>query len=469
MIDDLANSKGLQSISQHLMASEVINSVQTKEVIVALSKIQIGDLLQGQLVVEGNQTMLKLEPGIKLLAHLPANVALNKKLDFLVVGKERQHLVLELAQASGAEKSVVSITEQAIHELGIKDTPEIRQIIEQFVGKQLPLIKEQLVQLLHFSRNYKIPTEALTNLVSQDQMPSQEELELLTNLKEQGIEAFRSMFDTLIDTLTPKQSGELVSTLVNLLKPYEVNEALQKAYPLQYEEVQQILKQPIVADVGGEKWQHALNKILDEVLQFSSYDQLNKLNKALIHESLVMQLKSIEGKEKSEIEKLTEMDTRLKQIVKVIKEVVTGNSEEIHLPILENIIEVLDKYRMQGQYFYFPLQLKENQTTGELYFFKPKKQKAMQEAGMYVVLALNMPALNKIEVHLVEKSDQISLRIKVENETIKEQMEQYEHILLEAMEVSNIPIERVAIELLSDKEENSDTASKMLCHLDFKI
>lgn len=469
MINDLANSEELRSISQQLRTSEVINSAQTKEVIVALSKIQVGDFLQGQLVVEGDQTMLKLEPGVKLLAHLPPDVALNKKLDFLVVGKEGQHLILELSQALRDKKSVVSITEQALRELGMKDTPELRQIIEQFMGKQLPLIKEQLVQLLHFSRNYEIPTETLTNLVSQDQIPRQEELELLTNLKKQGTEAFRSVFDTLIDTLAPKQSVELASTLLNLLKPHEVNEALQKAYPLQYEEMQQILKQSIVADVGGEEWQYALNKILDEVLQFSSHEQLNKLNKVLIYESLVMQLKSIEGKEKSEIEKLTEMDTRLKQVVKVIKEVVTGNSEEIHLPILENVIQVLDKYRMHGQYFYFPLQLKENQTTGELYFFKPKKQKMMQESGMYVVLALNMPALNKIEVHLVEKSDQISLRIKVENETIKEQMEQYEPILLETMEVANISIAKLAIELLSDKEEKLDITSTMLCHLDFKI
>ena len=469
MINDLANLKGLQNISQPLDTSEAASSIQAKEVVVALSKIQIGDLLQGQLVVEGEQTVLELETGVKLIADLPGNVALNKKLDFLVIGKECQHLLLELAQTKEDKKSAVSITEQAIHELGIKDTPEIRQVIEQFVGKQLPLIKEQLIQLLHFSRNYEIPIETLTNLVSQNQMPRQEELELLTNLKEQGITTFIPIFDTLIETLSPKQSAEFVRTLFNLLKPYEVKEALQKTYPLQDEEVQQIFKQSIVSDVGEEEWQHALNMILDGTLQFSSHDQLNKLNKALIYESLVVHLKSIEDKEKSEIEKFTEMDTRLKQIVKVIKEVVKENGEEIHLPTLENTIEVLDKYKMQGQYLCFPLQLKEHQITGELYFFKPKKQKVVQKQGMYIVLALSMPALNKIEVHLVEKSEQISLRIKVENEAIKKQLKQYEHVLLETMESSDIPIERVTVELLSEKKQKSDDTLEALCHLDFKI
>ena len=208
---------------------------------------------------------------------------------------------------------------------------------------------------------------------------------------------------------------------------------------------------------------------MDGTLQFSSHDQLNKLNKALIYESLVVHLKFIEDKEKSEIEKFTEMDTRLKQIVKVIKEVVKENGEEIHLPTLENTIEVLDKYKMQGQYFCFPLQLQEHQITGELYFLKSKKQKAVQEQGVYIVLALNMPALNKIEVHLVEKSEQISLRIKVENEAIKKQLKQYEHVLLETMESSDIPIERVTVELLSEKKQKSDDTLEALCHLDFKI
>lgn len=497
MINDLANSKALQNIGQHLSISEATSSMPTKEVMVALSKIQIGDLLQGQLMVEGEQTVLKLESGLKLLANLPTNVALNKKLDFWVMGKERQRLLLEVAQIPRDEKNAASITEQAINELGIKDTPEMRQVIEQFVGKQLALIKEQLMQLLHFSRNYDIPTETLTNLVSQNKVPRQEELELLTNLKEQGIKVFMPTFDTLIETLTSRQSGKLLSTLFNLLKPYEVKEVLQKIHLLQYEEemsrnenskgddilltsnegvlkeqleaVQQMLKRPILSDVGGEKWQHVLNRLLDGILQFSSHDQLNKLNKAIIHESLVVHLKLIKDNEKSEIEKLTEIDIRLKQIVKVIKEVVTENGEEIHLPTLENTIEVLDKYKMQGQYFCFPLQLKEHQITGELYFFKPKKQKVVQERGMYIVLALNMPALNKIEIHLVEKSEQISLRIKVENEAIKEQLEQYEHVLLETMESSDIPIEKVAVELLSEKKQISDDTLEGLYHLDFKV
>ena len=138
--------------------------------------------------------------------------------------------------------------------------------------------------------------------------------------------------------------------------------------------------------------------------------------------------------------------------------------------MLEGAIEVLDKYNTQGHYFCFPLQLKEQNTTGELYFFKPKKKKGQQGQGMYIVLALNMPTLNKVEVHLIEKSEKVSLKIKVENEAIKKQLEQYENVLLEEMKSAEMPMEKIVIELLTEKKESLlKEESSVLCHLDFKV
>ena len=469
MINDLASLKPRQNINQHLDTSEVINRAHAKEVIVALSKIQTGDLLQGQVVLDGEQVMLKLSSGLKLLASLPADVELNKELDFLVVGKECQHLILELAQTPKDEKNMISIVDQAIHDLGINDTSEMRQVIEQFVAKQLPLVKEQLMQLLHFSKNYDIPREALTNLVSQKQVPQQDDLELLTTLKKQGTKALMPTFDDLIETLSPKQSSELVHAFFELLNPHEVKEILLQQIPLLQDE-EGVLKQAILSETEEGKWQYIFNKHFDEVLQYWSHDQLNKLSKALIHESLMVHLKSIENDEESEIEKITKLDIRLKQIVKAIREVAKENNEKTYVQPLESTIEVLEKYKMHGQYICFPLQLKEHHTMGELYFFKPKKWKTGQVQGLYIVLALNMPALNKVEVHLVEKSGQVNLKIKVENEIIKKQLMEYEHVFLESMKSSKVPVEKIVVELFDEKKQNSDNhMSPMLCHLDFKV
>lgn len=498
MINDLTNSNGLQNINQHLGTSQTASHADTKEVMVALSKIQVGDILKGQLVLENEKAMLKLESGLKLLASLPEHAVFNKALDFLVVGKERQHLILELAQPFESEKSMTSITDQAVHELGIKDTPEMRQIIEQFIGKQLPLIKEQLIQLLHFSSSYDIPTETLTNLVSQKQMPEQEELELLTNLKKEGVKAFMPTLEQMVQEMSLGESSKLTRTFFKLLTPNEVNDFFKLINLLPDEEVlsrngdlkgidfspmldetrmknsletlQQLLKQPNQSSVDRSSFQDALNKFLDELLQVSDHDQINKLNKALLHESFLVHLKAIRNEKSSEIEKMTEMDSRLRQIIKVIEEVTTESSEKPHLQTLENVVDVLDKYKMQGQYVCFPLQIKEQNTTGELYFFKPKKQKGMKEQGLYVVLALNMPALNKVEVHLVERFDHIHLKIKVENEVIKDQLKLYEDTLLESMKSSDVPIESVVVELFSEKKQSLEKGiPDTLCHLDIKV
>lgn len=488
MINDLASLKPRQNINQHLDTSEIINRAHAKEGMEVLSKIQTGDLLQGQVVLDCEQVMLKLSSGLKLLASLPTNVELNKELDFLVVGKTCQHLVLELAQTPKDEKNMTSIVDQAIHDLGIKDTSEMRQVIEQFVAKQLPLVKKQLMQLLHFSKNYDIPREALTNLVSQKQVPQQDDLELLTTLKKQGTKAFMPIFDDLIKTLSPKQSNELVRAFFELLNPHEVKEILLQQIPLLQDEEgvtrneyskgidrslitdEGVLKQTILSETEEGKWQYTFNKLFDEVLQYWSHDQLNKLSKALIHESLMVHLKSIENDEESEIEKITKLDIRLKQIVKAIREVTKENNEKTYVKPLESTIEVLEKYKMHGQYICFPLQLKEHHTMGELYFFKPKKWKTGQVQGLYVVLALNMPALNKVEVHLAEKSGQVNLKIKVENEIIKKQLMEYENVFLETMKSSKVPIEKIVFELFDEKKQKSDNhISPMLCHLDFKV
>lgn len=498
MINDLANSKELQSIGQHLITSEISGSTHAKEIMLAISKIQIGDLLQGELILENDQAMLKLEGGLKLLTNLPTNMVINKQLDFLVMGKERQRLFLEIVQNLGGEKTTTSLIDQAIQDLAVKDTPEMRQIVEQFVSKQLPLVKEQLLQLLHFSKNYDIPTETLVNLVSQKQVPQQGELRLLAGLKEEGVEVLLPMLEDLIDTLSPKESRDLVHAFTQLLKPDEIKGVLLKDNVFQHETsqsqvsdergvgiqfvqgevvpkeklevLQEYLKQSMGTEVKSPQWQNMFNQLLDDVLQFATQDKLNKLNKAFIYESLTVHLESIESREKEEIEKITDTATRLKQMVRVIEEIAEEGKKNVNFQRLEGTIELLDKYNTQGHYFCFPLQLKEQDTTGELYFFKPKKQRGQQGQGMYIVLALNMPTLSKVEVHLIEKAERVDLKIKVENEAVKKHIEQYEDVLLEEMKSAEMPMEKIVVELLNEKKPSLlKDESSVLCHLDFKV
>lgn len=478
MIYDLAKLKGMPNIVENLETTESIGHIQIKETIELLSKIQIGDLLQGEWVVEDNQSLLKLENGLKLLTHLSVDVLLNKKLDFKVVGKEGERLLLECISSEAKTKNAASIIDQTLQKLNLSDTPEMRQMIQLFVEKQLPLIKDQLMRLVYFSKSYSMPTQVLTNLVSQNQVPQEGELKTLANLKEEGMKALLPTRDAFIENLESSQAREFAKSLFNLLNPHEVKQVLQKVDSALYEaEVQKEflqLKQRVdnelnLTGVHGIRKQDVISPLLDQVLRLISPSQLQNLNKTLMDTCLLVYIDQISQKQEGEMEKITVLDTRLKEIAKVMKEVTLEKDEHIHLVTLEKNIEVLDKYKMQGHYFYFPLQIKEHQVSGELYFFKPKKHKMGQKSGICIVLALNMPTLHKIEIHLLEKSHEVTLKIKVENETIKEQLEQYKSVLLEMMDAEPILLKEVEIEILNEKHPKVETLTNELHSLDLKV
>ena len=74
-------------------------------------------------------------------------------LDFIVVGKERQQLILELAtKPGGEEKSQSTLPDEVIKGLGLKESPEMKELVGQFISKQLPLVREQLLECTTWRR-----------------------------------------------------------------------------------------------------------------------------------------------------------------------------------------------------------------------------------------------------------------------------------------------------------------------------
>lgn len=475
MIHDLSNLKRMQETTQKLELTESVGSVKIKEEVNLFSKLQIGDVLQGELIIEGEQPFLKLESDLKLPTNLPVNLLLNRKLDFQVVGKESGRLLLECIQTQINEKESIGLVNQALRTLQLKDTSEMRQMIEQFIDKQLPLVRDKLINVMNISKKYEIPTQVLTNLISKNTVTVKEELELLTHFKEQGIQSVRTSWEDFIDHLSFNQSRELTKRLFNTLTIYEIKHVLQKIDFNDLKEEQSTallkLKEMISSEdnIQQRNEQEETLKKLDQLLKGISFKQLSKLNKAFIEERVVVHLSELNVEEKNEVKKITELSTRLKQIVEIMKAVREDSNQEAYLSVLEKNIEVLDQYKIQGEYFYFPLEFKEQHITGELYFFRPKKNKKQQEYSICVVLALSMPALHKIEVHLIGKSDGMTLKIKVENESIKEQLAQHETLFLQRMEEGQIPLKKVEIELLNEKDLKFKKISNERYGLDLKI
>ena len=212
-------------------------------------------------------------------------------------------------------------------------------------------------------------------------------------------------------------------------------------------------------------------QVLKNVLQFLSKEELKELAKQFGHKHLAVHQKDLMQHPK-ELEKLDEVSDRLKEILEDVKSYVKQEGTSQVLSSLEQMTQALDKYQMQGQYYCFPLQINDQQTTGELYFFKPKKNKKGNQAsnGMYIILALDMPSLKHIEIHLKEEKDELGLRIKVTNDEILKHMQNHKKELRTLMEDTIVPIGEIHLECLQQTAtEKISKKEDGLNRLDFRI
>lgn len=474
MINELKGLKGPQELDAFLETISTDSQKINKEALVALSKIQVGDLLKGKILLEQEKTFLKLESGLKLLAHLPKDLSMHQLLDFIVVGKERQQLILELAtKLGGEEKSLSTLPDEVIKGLGLKESPEMKELVGQFISKQLPLVREQLLQVYHLAKNYHLPTEILTNFASKQEIPKEKEFQLLSIVRENYLMELGHQVEDLLEGMDLKQHNTLAKNLLTSLEPKVAREVLLEVMKSVSDE-----NQPQLEENG--KWQNSvktaeeMKDILIKILETVPPDKLKKLNKLLIEKQVTVDLEQIKEGKFEEIGKLTESTANLKKVLTTLEESIQNDQGKAQVQKLESTLQVLEKFNMEGQYFCFPLRLKNQETSGELYFFKPKKNKNQQSQGMYIVLALDMPALRKIEVHLVEKAQQIRLKLKVENEEIKEQFALAREELMKKLNDHESMIEQIDIEILSDMkkedvEVNTEVEQSLLSHLDFKV
>lgn len=478
MINELGQLQGKQSLNKIAEGNMAQSSqVQSREILVTLAKIQIGDILSGKLILEDNQTMLKLEDGLKLLANVKNPILSEQLLDFLVVGKDRQHLELEQVQLNQAESKNEVYRETILKEMQLPYNTDTNDIVGQWMDKQLPFIKNQLMQVYQLAKNYGLPSEALTNISANNSGLNEQEVQLLAQFKTNGMTIINETLEDVFNALDVNEAAKLNVSLGKHLSNQVVKQIL----------ASQIVKQTIDLDNNLETKLNNQEKMRFEVLmkQFEGEElsdlknvleslpkeTLKVIAERLIHKHVIIEQKDVLDKPE-EMLKLDETASRLKEIVKDLQNHIGENNVKQSLQTLDQIANVLDKYNAQGQYYCFPLQINEQQASGELYFFKPKKAKkeSKNEQGMYIVLALDMPSLKHIEIHLVEKTEELELKIKVENDEILRQMERNEHQLRALMNETMMPIGGIKMERIETNiDKKSPKRTEVLSRLDFRI
>ena len=464
-----------------------INAVQNelnKQLMVVLSKIQIGDIVKGKLLQLEGQTRLQLQNGMQLSAQCLEEVVSDKLQDFLVIGKSRQHLDLQLVKPSTTIEGGL-LVDQAALELGLKPNEATREAITKFMAKQLPLAKQQLVQVLQFAKALDIPPEATTNLLSHQHILLEEEAQLMATFKGNEGEWIESELLAVLEHLPEDQKGSFIRSFTQLFEPKEILKHLQHQgilkesadfiYPTPQEEGTLLVKEN---EIEGQK-----DRLLDQRAPLSPIEEetlvreylanrplkeIKKLFRSMVKERITLQLDK--GNELHEVEKLSRSAEMIKKVAEQIKQADLEGVDQSKLQQLEKMGEVVEKYNMEAQYFCFPMQVKGKNAEGELYFFKPKKNKKHAENGMYIVLALTMPHLNKIEVHVKEQGEKVNLRLKVKEPMIKALIESHQSDLKKLMDETAFTLDNMSCELMEDGEK-TPTFSKIqsMTRLDTKI
>lgn len=492
MIQNINQFNAKQVTNKPVITSLVgSNDIQNKEVMLALSKIQLGDLISGKIILEQDQTILKLENGLKLIAQLPYQILSDCLLDFLVVGKSRQHLELELVQTNPGYQNEQGMEEAIIKEMQLPNNQEMKQIIGQWMDKQFPLIKNQLLQVYHFAKNYDLPSEALVNLSGAESVLNEQEMQLMSKFKTEGIEFINHLVGELVSKM---EYSEVVAFNISLsqhssadfLKQilFQGESLLQTNLSMsESKEVESISMKDVVVKQSFEDlmWQindiekvpliESKNDLLKSIFQLFPKDYLQEITKQLVHKYLTVSpsdfLEDVDG-----MMKLDEVTSRLENIVEEVEKHVKQEATSTEFRNLEQMTQVLDKYQTQGQYYCFPLQIKEYETSGELYYFKPKKNKKgnKDSQGMYIVLALDMPSLKHIEIHLIEQKETLGVKIKVANDIILKQMKENEDKLRKLIDDTLIPIGEISIECLQmPTKKKVSKQENQLNRLDFRI
>ena len=461
-------------------------SAASKEIQQLIAKLQLGDCIEGTLIEKENSIVLKLSNGISFPIQLANPVEIGKLINFMVVGKEGQQLILQPKENEMGSQS--QLIDKIIGEFQLPNQVEMKTIIGQFLEKQLPLDKESLLTIFRGHQIYDLPTEVLVNLKEGQSPLIPKEMQELAYLKADVIKNMVSDFSGIVSSVQEaNELEEIVYGLGNTLSTEQLQKTIKAS--LQGQELREVvnllptgenlstgsvLQMPTIERVL-ESWmtqvydKGKLEELLIHDLEVPKvlYEKIIKsLTEYVLKEYVRMDLENLKN-DVSESEKITETSARIEVIIKHLEKMSLSEENKEKLQQLNQSVQVIQKYNLEAQYFCFPIVIKQQENIGELYFFKPKKKQNTLNDRMYIVMALNMPTLRRIEIHIEQMKENINLTLKVEREEMKQQIETALGQLSEELLHLGYKLSQMQVKLLKEPKNELENY-KGFYHMDLK-
>ena len=474
-----------------------------------LDTLKVGDIIQGMVkTVAENSYVLEIRPHVQIPVIVNDKPQLDELMSFIVKAKtEGKLFISSIENGDNFLHDYKDMVDKVAYELKLPQTKLMKEIIFDFMNKQLPLNKNMLMKAYYFNKEYNIPTKVLVNLIPYEKSWTDHDLRFAQALRENGQAIVSNAIKDMISNLSlEKDLLKIFYVLTRNMTDEDVQSVLKKYVSIEEPKYWQTgyfnadnldSKQPdqntlskeylqsvteaskASADEAKEGTQNITrlaDKKLREIL-LKDAGLFKKVLLALYDKRNVMdihQLKNVSTNK--ELEKIFNFSKNSKELLDALEKLgdLADKKQEIHA--LKENIKVIANLGDEGHHFIFPAFYHDQVVKGELYFLKTQKYKksvGQNKENLYIVLALDMPRIEHIEIHMNKQGKEIFLTFHVMSEDVKKHMMKFTDQIEKAISSLGYQLKSILWGLLNNKEDEkqpffTENIYEPLSHMDIK-
>ncbi len=219
---DKAISYSRLGLGQTVSSKEYVNKDGNKD---PGYKLNIGEVLKGHLIKNGDLTLLKTTEGQLIPAKVLENVDFGKLLQFIVIGEKDGKFLLEMQNVDRPD--LMEAIDKIISEFILPNTDSVKEIIYKLLDQNLPLDKSTITKMYTAQKLYDIPIEVLLNLKNKDSAIDLNEIKSLGDLKKNILEPITKNLTSIIDSNKDVENLKIVTNnIANKLNPDKIKESV---------------------------------------------------------------------------------------------------------------------------------------------------------------------------------------------------------------------------------------------------
>ena len=193
------------------------------------------------------------------------------------------------------------------------------------------------------------------------------------------------------------------------------------------------------------------------------------------HTMDMQKLKTDHSNNEKELDKAFTFTKTAKEVLDTLEKLIAKPDDKRQIDALKENIKVIANLNQEGHHFIFPMTYHNQVLQGELYFLKPQKyRKNTKESidNIYIVLALDMPHIEHIEIHINKKDKEIYLTFNVINEDVRNHITKYTEQIENEISTLGYNIKSVLWGYLNSDDEKElpfkESAYETISHMDIK-